>query len=186
MTEQIAQEPGVEAVQNLKKPRSMEERMGRIKWTGVLLNRALDEIRQLRRGLDERERKILEKLKEIETRQNLILEGFRGYGLLKYSPPLLERVAVKDAVDLEILHLVWQAGIQGVLPKDVASDPSLAKYGLKHYHVSRRIVRMNNRLFEKYAEYLFEKRGHRWAFTNFAFDSWGKSTDEDEEEVSVE
>jgi hypothetical protein len=178
LTEQIAQESTLQPVQNLKKGRTLEEKMGRIKWTGVLLNRALDKIEQLRKELEDRERKIWEKLKEIETKQNLILQGFRGYGILKYSPSVLERIAVKDAVDLEILHRVWQAGAPGVLPKHVASDPSLVKYGLKHYHVSRRIARMNSRLFGEYAECLFEKRGHRWAFTDFGFEIWGKTGEE--------
>lgn len=34
--------------------------------------------------------------------------------------PMLEKYAVKDQVDLEIMELVRQAGAQGVFPKDVA------------------------------------------------------------------
>jgi hypothetical protein len=178
LTEQIAQEKGVMPVQRQEKKRSLEEKIGKLKLNNLLLKRLLDEVRLFRKEMDDRERKIWEKLKEIETKQNLILQGFRGYGILKYSPSVLERTAVKDAVDLEILHRVWQAGAQGVLPKTVASDASLVKYGLKHYHVSRRIARMNNRLFEEYAECLFEKRGHKWAFTDFGFEVWGKTKEE--------
>jgi hypothetical protein len=36
--------------------------------------------------------------------------------------------------------------------------------------VSRRLVRMNRRLHFETGELLFEKRGHRWALTRFAFD----------------
>ncbi len=178
MTEQIEQKSSVQPVQNLKRGRTLEEKMGRVKWNSVMINRISDDVKLLRQELDALEHKILEKLKEIETKQNLILQGFRGYGILKYSPSVLERVAVKDAVDLEILHRVWQSGAQGVLPKTVASDVGLVTYGLKHYHVSRRIARMNNRLFEEYAECLFEKRGHKWAFTDFGFEVWGKTKEE--------
>ena len=41
--------------------------------------------------------------------------------------------------------------------------------------MSRRIVRMNKRLHFEVDELLFEKRGHRWALTRFAFDVWGET-----------
>ena len=97
---------------------------------------------------------------------------------MKYSPPVLQKFACEDALDLAIVDAVFRAGSPGVLPKDVASDVSLRAYGLRHYHVSRRIVRMNRRLFGELRECLFEKRGHRWALTSFAFESWGKSAGE--------
>ena len=73
--------------------------------------------------------------------------------------PMLEKYAVKDQVDLEIMERVRQAGAQGVFPKDVAKDSALSKYGLEYYDVSHRIVRMNKRLRFETGELLFEKRG---------------------------
>lgn len=169
------QDSVVDGAQKRKKGRSLEEKIGRIKWTGVLLNRALDELQRLRQELAERERKIWGKLKEIEVKQNLILQGFRGFGVLKYSPPLPQRFACADAVDLAILERVFQAGAPGILPKDVASDAGLRQYSLKHYHVSRRTMRMNRRLSSKIGECLFEKRGHKWVLTSFAFEVYGES-----------
>ena len=174
MSEPIAQESSPEPVQEPKKGRTLEEKMGRVKWTGVLLNRTLDEIQQLRKELAERDHKIWEEFKQQRVTQRAILQGFRGAGLIKYTPPMLQRIAVKDAVDLAILDRVFQVGAPGLLPRDVAQDPSLSKYGLKHYHVSRRIVRMNKRLLEELSECLFEKRGHKWALTSFGFDVWGE------------
>ena len=49
--------------------------------------------------------------------------------------PMLEKYAVKDQVDLEIMERVRQAGAQGVFPKDVAKDPVLSKYDLEYYNV---------------------------------------------------
>ena len=89
--------------------------------------------------------------------------------------PMLEKYAVKGQVDLEIMELVRQAGAQGVFPKDVTKDSALSKYGLEYYDVSRRIVRMNKRLHFETGEFLFEKRGHRWALTRFAFDVYGET-----------
>ena len=45
--------------------------------------------------------------------------------------PMLEKYAVKDQVDLEIMEPIRQAGAQGVFPKDVAKDSALSKYGLE-------------------------------------------------------
>lgn len=176
-TEQSAQAFSEGAVQSVKKRRSLEEKVGRIKWTGVLLNRALDELQAMRRDLDERDRKVWGELKEIKVMLRLVLAGFKGSGLIRYSPSMLERIACEDAVDAAILDAVFRAGSVGVLPKKVAQDPDLFKYGLRHYQVSRRIQRMNKRLFDGskgVGELLFEKRGHRWALTSFASEAWGE------------
>jgi len=175
LSEQIAQESSLQPVQNLKKGRTLEEKMGRVKWNSVLINRILDEVKLLRKELEAEKKAHREDFKELLALQRLILNGFNGYGLLKYTPPMLEKVACEDAVDLAIVDVVFRAGAHGVLPKSVASDAILKMYGLRHYHVSRRIVRMNKRLFEEMKECLFEKRGHRWALTSFAFEVWGES-----------
>jgi hypothetical protein len=175
LSEPVAQETSLEPVQELKKRRSQAEKIGSNKWLIILVQRALDEIKKLRKDIEAEMREIRCKQKDLEVKQNLILKGFKGYGLLKYTPPMLQQIACKDAVDLAILDVVFRAGAPGVLPKDVALDSSLSNYGLKHYHVSRRIVRMNNRLFEELAECLFEKRGLKWALTSFAFEVWGET-----------
>ena len=88
--------------------------------------------------------------------------------------PMLQKYAVKDQVDLEILQRIREAGDPGVFPKDAAEYVNkLGAYGLRYYDVSRRIVRMNKRLHFEVGELLFEKRGHRWALTRFAFDVYG-------------
>jgi len=182
LIEPIAQESSPQHVQKLKKGRTLEEKMGRVKWNSVLLNRLLDEVKLLRKDLEAEKKAHREDFKELLALQRLILNGFRGYGLLKYTPSMLEKVACGDAVDMAIVDVVFRAGAPGILPKTVALDADLKEYGLRHYHVSRRIVRMNKRLFEEMKESLFEKRGHRWALTSFAFEAYGK----DSEEVEVE
>jgi hypothetical protein len=185
LTEQSEQEASVEIVQKSVKKRSLEDKVGKLKLNNILLKRLLDEAKLLRKELEAEKKAHREDFKELLALQRLILNGFRGYGLLKYTPPMLEKYACEDAVDLAIVDAVFRAGAPGILPKTVASDASLKVYGLRHYHVSRRIVRMNKRLFEKMRECLFEKRGHRWALTSFAFEAWGKSGEEDEVEREV-
>ena len=178
LSEQIEQGASVQLVQKSVKKRSLEDKVGKLKLNNLSLKRLLDEAKLLRKELETEKKAHREEFKELLALQRLILNGFNGYGLLKYTPTMLEKDACEDAVDLAIVDVVFRAGALGILPKAVASDVSLKMYGLRHYHVSRRIVRMNKRLFEKVRERLFEKRGHRWALTSFAFEAWGKTREE--------
>lgn len=94
-------------------------------------------------------------------------------GEADYSSSDVEGFAVEDEVDRAIIQRVREAGSLGVLPKIVAADVNRrGGYGLRYYEVSRRIVRMNKKLHFETGKLLFEKRGHRWALTSFAFEVW--------------
>jgi len=70
-----------------------------------------------------------------------------------------------------------------MFPKDMAGE--LSEYKLAYWNVSRRIVRMNKRLEHETGERLFEKRGHKWALTSFAFEVFGTSESEVKEDKTV-
>lgn len=153
MIEQIEQEPSEVDVKSSKKGRSREEKLGRLKYNQFLLKRILSEIGRVK-----------------ET-QRIILNGLKGAGYFHFDVPLIQKIACVDQVDLEILDRVHVAGRAGVLPRDVAKD--LFEYALKHYHVSRRILRMNKRMEFESGERIFEKRGRCWALTVFGFEAYG-------------
>jgi hypothetical protein len=155
LVEQDEQDMDEKVIQTCKKGRSVEDKVGRIKYQTVLL-----------KEVKVQNRRILDELRWIRHRLKVLGES-------DIDVPMLEKYAVKDQVDLEIMQCVRRAGAPGFFPKDVAKDPALVKYGLKYYDVSRRIVRMNKRLHFETGECLFEKRGHRWALTKFAFDVYG-------------
>ncbi len=164
MIEQDAQASSEKVVQTCKKGRSQEDKVGRIKYQTVLLKEV--------KGQNER---ILTELRWIRHRLEKIGEA-------DYDEPTVEGFAVKDQADREILQRVREVGDAGVFPKDVAEWVNkLGAYGLKYYDVSRRIVRMNKRLHFETGKVLFEKRGHRWALTRFAFDAYGATEAEVEE-----
>jgi hypothetical protein len=140
-------------VEKPHRKRTPEEKVGRQKYHEVLTKRLYALVEQL-----------------VET-QRVILNGLKGAGYFRFSVPLLQRYATIDEVDVEIIERVKDAGFSGVFPKDVAA--SLQQYKLEYYDVSRRIVRMNKRLQLETGELLFEKRGHRWALTRFAFNVYG-------------
>ena len=161
MIEQVNQDSTENVAQKGKKGRSQEEKIGRLKYNQQLLKQVkaqnvqiLSELRWIRRGL-------------------------KKAGYTDYDEPTVEGFAVKDQIDLEILQKVREAGDAGVFPKDVAAWVNkLGAYGLRYYDVSRRMVRMNKHLHFETGELLFEKRGHKWALTRFAFDVYGETEEE--------
>jgi len=144
--------------------RSKEDKIGRQKYHEVVTKKSY-----------ELDKQILEELRWIRNK-------LKSLGASGEDASMVERYAFKDEVDREIFSRVFTAGSLGVLPKDVAADPALARFKLKYYEVSRRVVRMNKRLHFEDGEVLFEKRGHRWAITAFGFSVWGKTQKEVEEE----
>ncbi len=151
-----------------KGPRSIENKLGRQKWHEIKTDKIYAQNKQ-----------ILDELRWIRHR-------LKALGESDIDMPMLERYAFRDQVDSEIFQRILTAGDSGVFPKDVAVDAALAKYHLRYYDVSRRVVRMNKRLHFEAGEALFEKRGHRWAVTKFGFEIWGKSKKEFDEEVKEE
>jgi uncharacterized protein (UPF0335 family) len=151
------QETGGNSVQNggkkLYKGRSQAEKVGRLKYILQQLERVAADV------------------KETREMERVILNGLKGAGYFHFGRPMIERLACENRIDLEICEILHAAGSSGFFPKDVAARIG---EGLKHYHVSRRIVRMNKRLMHETGERLFEKRGHRWALTSFAFEIWGE------------
>jgi hypothetical protein len=155
MVEQVTQDSGESVVQNPKKVRSRSEKVGRHKYNQQL-------IKQCFLGIE-----------DIKGELRWVRHRFERIGEAEYEKSDVERWAVADEVDREIIQRAREAGAPGVLPKDVAAAPALVKYGLKYYHVARRIVRMNKKLYFESGKLLFEKRGHKWALTSFGFDAWG-------------
>ena len=148
MAEKVPQKP--------RKQRSQSDKIGRERYNQQLLKRALVVLEDLR----------------AEMRWNRRALIAAGYG--RIDEPTIQQVLI-DQVDGLILDKVKSVGVVGVFPKDVAEFVnSQGAYGLRYYDVSRRMVRMNKRLHFETGEYLFEKRGHKWALTSVGFEAVGK------------
>jgi len=124
LTEHIGMENRVEPVQKLKKKRSQSDRIGRLKYNQHLIKQTLAEV------------------EEIKLMLRTIFAGLKDS--FNFERSLIERVACGDGVDSEILHLLFQAGSPGFLPKDVSAR--LVAYNVTRHQVSRRIQWMNKRL----------------------------------------
>ena len=152
LEEKAVQNSGEEA-EKPKKKRSQAEKIGRHKWNQQLLKSTLDGIEDLKTEL----RWVRHKLDRL--------------GEADYSKEDIEHFAVLDAVDKEIMQRLLEVGVDGALPKDVAAEVNKrGGYALKRYDVARRLVRLNKKLHFETGKVLFEKRGHKWALTSFAFE----------------
>ena len=144
-----------------KRRRSQAEKVGRLKYIIELQHR------------------ILRQLSIMRTTQRYIIEGLDIGGYLHFDQPYVEKVCCRDEVDIAVLEQLFRAGEGGILPKDIALN--LREYELDRWQVFHRIQRMNKSLDEEIAKKVAEKRGHRWALTNFAYKAW-KQTKGDLEE----
>jgi len=68
------------------------------------------------------------------------------------------------------------AGPPGKLPRDVATE--LAEYKINPWNVTQRICRMNKRLDRHIAKIVAEKRGLKWALTNWTYSNWHATMEE--------
>jgi hypothetical protein len=165
LAEHVEQGLGVEPVQTaekvaekVKKKRSQSDKVGINRYNQQLLKQALACIEDIKMEL----RWVRHKLDRL--------------GEADYSQSDVEHFAVQDEVDKEIVQRLLEVGVDGALPKDVAAEVNKrGGYNLKYYEVSRRLVRLNKRLHFETGKVLFEKRGHRWALTKFAFEVYGES-----------
>jgi hypothetical protein len=157
LDEKAVQSPVKEAEKG-KKKRSQSDKAGINRWNQQLILRCLT------------------KLESLEAEARWIRVKLDRLGEADYSREDIERFAVMDAVDKEILQRLLEVGVDGALPKDVAAEVNRrVGYSLKYYDVARRLVRLNKKLQYETGKLLFEKRAKRWALTRFAFDIYGAS-----------
>jgi hypothetical protein len=137
-------------VQNTKKKRSQSDKIGRLKYNQQLLKQTLSEV------------------EEVKLMLRTIFAGLKGS--FNFDRSLIERVACEDEVDREILHLLFEAGSPGLLPKDITFK--LERFKVARHQISRRVIRMNKRLEKELGEHVAEQRGWHWALTSFAIEYW--------------
>jgi len=133
-----------------KRRRTQAEKVGRLKYI-------IQRIGRLERKID-----------EIDLRTRTMMAGLREW--MSFKPGYIQKIACQDEVDIEIIERLVQADEGGVLPSVIAND--LASYGLKRWDVTRRIQRMNKKLKRELGKLVAEKRGHRWALSNFMRNTW--------------
>jgi hypothetical protein len=146
-------------VKTASKKRSQAEKKGRIKY-------AFEKISVIQRDIN-----------EIRRMLRRLSEGLDPF--LVFEKDFIINIACEDDVDQAILDVLHTAGPRGILPKDIL--PQVEQYGLKYWHITRRIKRINRRLRRKIGRKAAEKRGSKWALTSFMTEAWGATKEEMED-----
>ncbi len=111
---------------------------------------------------------------ELRRTQRYMIQGLEHEFL--FDKDYIKSVACKDEVDQAILDELYTMGPPGKLPRDIALE--LADYKLNPWNVTQRIRRMNKRLDRHIVKDVAEKRGLKWALTNWAYRKWGATEEE--------
>ena len=113
-------------------------------------------------------------IRELRKTQRYMIQGLEHEFL--FDTEYITEIACKDEVDEAIIDVLRSAGEAGKLPKDIASN--LQRYKLNPWNVTQRIRHMNKRLDRHIAKQVAEKRGLRWALTNWTFENLGVAKEE--------
>ena len=120
------------------------------------------------------------KLERIEQMQRIIVQGLSGY--FKFDRPVIETVCCESDMDLGVVSAVFESG-SGILAKEIV--PLLKEFKLEKHKILRIVNRVNKNCVDAYGRPLIEKRGKKWAFTDFGFEIWGKTRKDLDAEVEV-
>ena len=119
-------------------------------------------------------------IRELRKTQRYMIRGLEHEFL--FDTEYIVEIACKDEVDEAIIDVLRSAGESGKLPRDIANE--LKRYKLNPWNVTQRIRRMNKRLDRYISKKVAEKRGLRWALTNWTIDNLGAAKEEIEESSS--
>lgn len=138
------------------KRRSQADKVGKHKYEVALLHR------------------IEGKLDRIEHMQRIIFHGLGDY--FRFDRPLVEKVACESEMDLAVISLIYEVGSGGILAKDIVAK--LPRYNLEKHKILRIVNRVNRNIEKAFGKMIIEKRGKKWAFTDFGVEIWGKAEGE--------
>jgi hypothetical protein len=149
---------------DVPKRRSRAEKVGKHKYELALLHR------------------VENRLERIEQMQRIIFHGLDSY--FKFDRPLVEKVATESEMDLAVVAAIFEAGQRGILAKDIVEK--LKKYSLEKHKILRIVNRVNRNIEAAFGRTIIEKRGKKWAFTEFGVEIWGRTEEDMEDFLSEE
>ena len=94
----------------------------------------------------------------------------------QFDKSYVEDIACQDEFDRTILEELRGAGVDGLLPPDLAKR--LGSRRVSPWQVTQRLRRINKRLDRLLGQKAAEKRGMRWALTSFMSEAWGSTKEE--------
>ena len=113
-------------------------------------------------------------LKAVQLTLRYITKGLEPS--FQFDKGYVEDIACQDEFDRAILEELRGAGVDGLLPRDLAKR--LGSRRVSPWQVTQRLRRINKRLDRLLGQKAAEKRGMRWALTSFMSDAWGSTKEE--------
>jgi len=89
---------------------------------------------------------------------------------MDFDSEYLVSMVCHDSRDEVILDVLRAARPDGLSPKMIHAK--VRRYGLKYYHISRRIKCMNKRMQNQIGERVADKVGRNWASSHFMVHNW--------------
>jgi hypothetical protein len=149
---------------SIPKRRSQAEKVGKHKYEIALLHR------------------IEGRLDRIEQMFHIVFHGLGDR--LQFKRPLVEEIACQSDMDLAIISLIFEAGPSGILAKDIQAR--LSQLSLEKHRILRIVNRVNRSIEDAFGRRLIEKRGKKWAFTDFGVEIWGEVQQENVNSLTSE
>lgn len=149
---------------SIPKRRSQAEKVGKHKYEIALLHR------------------IEGRLDRIEQMFHIVFHGLGDR--LQFKRPLVEEIACQSDMDLAIISLIFESGPAGILAKDIQAR--LSQLNLEKHRILRIVNRVNRSIEDAFGRRLIEKRGKKWAFTDFGVEIWGETTPENADSLKSE
>jgi hypothetical protein len=116
------------------------------------------------------------RMERIEWMLRTVFHGLEGY--FRFERPLVEKIACQSDMELAIVSLIFEAGPNGVLAKEIQAR--LPQLNLEKHKILRIVNRANRNVEKTFGQVIIEKRGKKWAFTEFGVEIWGKTEKDDE------
>jgi len=113
-------------------------------------------------------------LEEVKVTLRYITKGLEPS--FQFDKGYVEDIACQDEFDRTILEELRGAGVDGLLPRDLAKR--LGSRRVSPWQVTQRLRRINKRLDRLLGQKAAEKRGMRWALTSFMSEAWGSTKEE--------
>ena len=145
------------------KVRSRADKIGKHKYELELLHR-----------LDKR-------MERIEHMQRIIFQGLGDY--FHFDRPLVEKVAIENEKDLDVVSRIYESGGAGILAKQIVAELASRYPRLERHMILRIVNRVNRNMCDAFGKPIIEKQGKKWFFTLFGLEIWGKTEEDDEEEA---
>lgn len=167
----LLSEKAGKTAKNDKQGRSQIDKLGKYRYLNRKVDRLTGEVKGLRKQINAKFRILFNALEPL---------------LAEVNGDYIVETVCRDEGDLALLDYLRSKGDLGIAPTEACSSKELKRFRFKPYNITRRIQRMNKRLWSELGKRLAESYHRRWMLTSFVHKAFGSSKEEIETEAEEE